>query len=52
MNFGDTLKFKVTDEVLALGYAYNFDGEASVSKGILSARRSAGGIEFLQLDIS
>ncbi|MCI8544840.1 MAG: trypsin-like serine protease [Bacilli bacterium] len=52
MNFGDTLKFKVTDEVLALGYVYNFDGEASVSKGILSARRSAGGIEFLQLDIS
>lgn len=52
MSFGDTLELKVTDEVLALGYAYNFDGEASVSKGILSARRSAGGIEFLQLDIS
>ncbi len=52
VNFGDTLALNVTDEVLALGYAYNFDGELSVTKGILSARRSAGGIEFLQLDIS
>lgn len=52
MNFGNTLSLNVTDEVYALGYAYNLEGEASVSKGILSARRSAGGIEFLQSDIS
>ena len=52
MNFGNTLSLNVTDEVYAVGYAYALEGEASVSKGILSARRSAGGIEFLQSDLS
>ena len=52
MSFGDTLKLKVTDEVYGIGYAYGLEGEASVTKGILSARRSAGGIEFLQSDAS
>lgn len=52
MNFGNTLTLNVTDEVYAVGYAYALEGEASVSKGILSARRSAGGIEFLQSDLS
>lgn len=52
MTFGNTLKLNVTDEVYGIGYAYALEGEASVSKGILSARRSAGGIEFLQSDIS
>lgn len=52
MSFANTLKLNVTDEVYGIGYAYNLEGEASVSKGILSARRSAGGIEFLQSDIS
>lgn len=52
MYFGNTLSLKITDEVYAIGYPYALEGEASVSKGILSARRSAGGIEFLQSDIS
>lgn len=52
MKFANTLELKVTNEVWAVGYPYGFDGEASVSKGILSARRSAGGIEFLQTDMS
>ena len=52
MSFGNTLKLKVTDEVYGIGYAYGLEGEASVTKGILSARRSAGGIEFLQTDAS
>ena len=50
--YGETLSLKVTDDVYAIGYPYALDGEASVSKGVLSARRSAGGIEFLQSDIS
>lgn len=52
MKFANTLELKVTNEVWAVGYPYGFEGEASVSKGILSARRSAGGIEFLQTDMS
>ena len=52
MKFANTLELKVTTEVWAVGYPYGFTGEASVSKGILSARRSAGGIEFLQTDMS
>ncbi len=52
MYYGKTLSIKVTDDVYAVGYPFAFEGEASVSKGVLSARRSAGGIEFLQSDIS
>lgn len=52
MYFGKTLSLNITDEVYSIGYQYALKGEASVSKGILSARRSAGGIEFLQSDIS
>lgn len=52
MYFGKTLDIKVTDDVFAVGYPFALEGEASVSKGVLSARRSAGGIEFLQSDIA
>ena len=52
MSFGNTLQLNVTDEVYGVGYAYGLEGEASVSKGILSARRIAGGIEFLQSDLA
>lgn len=52
MHYSDTMLLRVTDEVYSIGYPYNLDGEASVTKGILSARRSAVGIEFLQSDIS
>lgn len=52
MSFGNTLKLNVTDEVYSVGYAYALEGEASVSKGVLSARRTAGGIEYLQTDLA
>ncbi len=52
MHYGNTLNLKITDDVYAIGYPYALEGEASVTKGVLSARRSAGGIEFLQSDIS
>lgn len=52
MSYGNTLNLKVTNDVYAVGFPYALNGEASVSKGVLSARRSAGGIEFLQSDIS
>ena len=52
MYYGETLSLNITDEVYAIGYPYALVGEASVSKGVLSARRSAGAIGFLQSDIS
>lgn len=52
MYYGDTLSLNITDDVYAIGYPFALKGESSVTKGILSARRSAGNIGFLQLDIS
>ena len=52
MYYGNTLSLNVTDDVYAIGYPFALKGEASVTKGILSARRSAGTIGFLQSDIS
>lgn len=48
----DSNKIEVTNNVLSAGYAYNFAGEASISKGILSARRQVNEINYLQSDIS
>lgn len=45
-----TIDLKVTDEVYSIGYQFNLEGDATVTKGILSAKRSASGIEFLQTD--
>lgn len=45
-----TINLKVTDEVYSVGYQFNLEGDATVTKGILSAKRSASGIEFLQTD--
>lgn len=52
LTFGNTLNLKVTDELYAIGYPLALEGEATTTKGILSARRSAGGIEYLQTDMS
>ena len=50
--FGDSSSIEVTNSVLAAGYAFNFAGEASISKGILSARRELNEINYLQSDLS
>lgn len=50
MNFGNTLNVKIANDLYAVGYAANLDGESSITKGILSARRSMAGIEYLQTD--
>lgn len=47
---GETLSIKSTDDLYAIGYAFDLKGEASITKGILSARRSIAGIEYLQTD--
>ena len=40
---GETLNIKSTDDLYAIGYAFDLKGEASITKGILSARRSIAG---------
>ncbi len=50
--FGSSKKLEITNNVLSVGYSYNFLGEASVSKGTLSARRMIDAVTYLQSDIS
>ena len=38
-SFGDDLAVRVGDEVVSIGYALGLQGEAMVTKGIMSARR-------------
>lgn len=45
-----TLNLEVTDELYSIGYQLNLEGDATVTKGILSAKRVSSGIEFLQTD--
>lgn len=50
--FGNSNELEVTNDVLAAGFIYNFAGEATISKGILSARRTANNLVYLQSDLS
>ena len=52
LQLGLSNKKEVTNEVLAAGYIYNFKGEASVSKGIISAKRNYNGISYIQSDLA
>lgn len=50
--FGNSNELEVTNDVLSAGFIYNFAGEATISKGILSARRNANNLVYLQSDLS
>ena len=50
--FGSSNELEVTNNVLAAGFIYNFAGEATVSKGILSARRNHNNFVYLQSDLA
>jgi len=50
MSFTTTINLSVTDEVYSIGHQLNLEGDATVTKGILSAKRVSSGIEFLQTD--
>ena len=52
LKLDETLNLKTADTLYAIGYPLNLAGEATVTKGILSARRSIAGIEYLQTDTS
>ncbi|MEK7848482.1 MAG: trypsin-like peptidase domain-containing protein, partial [Chloroflexota bacterium] len=52
LTLGDSDKAQVGEEVLAMGYPLGsgLGGQATVTKGVLSARRQIGGIAHLQID--
>lgn len=48
--FGSTISLKEPETVISIGYAFDLAGDATVTKGAFSARRSLGSIDFLQSD--
>ena len=44
LSFGDVSSLKPGSEVIAVGYPFNIPGTASVTRGIVSAIRSQGGL--------
>ena len=52
LSFGNSNNTEVTNDVLSAGFIYNFKGDATISKGILSARRTSQSLTYLQSDIS
>ena len=52
LRFGDASEIKTGSEVVAIGYALGLPGEASVTRGIVSAVRSEGELEIIQMDAS
>ena len=47
---GSSASVKVGDEVVAIGYALGLKGQASLSKGVVSARRSIEDEDYIQTD--
>lgn len=47
---GDSDKLELTEEVIAIGYPLDLKGSATVSKGIASAFRNYGGVDYVQTD--
>jgi serine protease Do len=47
---GSSAAVKVGDEVVAIGYALGLKGQASLSKGVVSARRSIENEDYIQTD--
>ena len=50
LEFGSASGVKPGSEVIAIGYPLDLPGEASVSRGIVSAVRSEGDFEVIQMD--
>jgi serine protease Do len=50
VTLGSSAVVKVGDEVVAIGYALGLKGQASLSKGVVSARRSIEYQDYIQTD--
>ena len=47
---GDSDTLKLTEDVIAIGYPLDLEGSATVSRGIASAFRNYGGVDYIQTD--
>jgi len=50
LKFGSTSLLEEPMSVISIGYAYNLEGDPTVTKGSFSSRRSMAGVEYLQSD--
>lgn len=50
LKFGSTSLLEEPMSVISIGFAYNLEGDPTVTKGAFSSRRSMSGVEYLQSD--
>ena len=50
VTLGDSDRLETGEEIIAIGYSLGLEGEATVSKGIISAFRIADGVHYVQTD--
>jgi len=50
VTLGDSDRLKTREEIIAIGYSLGLEGEATVSKGIISAFRIVDGVHYVQTD--
>jgi S1-C subfamily serine protease len=47
---GDSDKVKAGEDVVAIGYSLGLEGRATISRGVVSAFRTSGGVDYVQTD--
>ncbi|MBN1644112.1 MAG: trypsin-like peptidase domain-containing protein [Dehalococcoidales bacterium] len=52
VTIGSSDSLEIGDEVVAIGYALGLEGQATLSKGIVSAKRAIDGLDYIQTDAS
>jgi len=50
VTLGDSDKLEQAEEVIAIGYPLDLEGSATISRGIVSALRNYGGVDYIQSD--
>jgi len=50
VTLGNSNELEAGEEVIAIGYSLGLEGEATVSKGIVSAFRTGDGVHYIQTD--
>jgi len=50
VTFGDSDKVRAGEDVVAIGYSLGLEGRATISRGVVSAFRTSGGVDYVQTD--
>lgn len=50
VTFGDSRKVRAGEDVVAIGYSLGLEGRATISRGVVSAFRTSGGVDYVQTD--